>query len=103
MTKTDVVDHNVDLIAAAAKILAGLPKQTLRLTPVPADPLKQFTAAYTNIDRLDLFLNDRPVASQNVTGDSFTVTLPVPAAEEDTLAGNGYREGELVVGIRLRI
>jgi hypothetical protein len=103
MTKTDVVDNNADLIAAAAKILAELPKQTLRLTPVAAAPLQQFSADCTNIDRLDLFLNDRPIASENVTGNSFTVSLPTPAAAGDTLAGNGYRKGELVVGTRLRV
>jgi Peptidase family S41 len=103
MTKTDVVKDNDDLIAAAAKILAGLPKQTLRLTPVTAAPLQQFTVDCTNIDRLDLFVNDRPVVSQNATANSFTVTLPAPATAGSTLAANGYRGGELVVGTRLRV
>ncbi|MFL6211442.1 MAG: S41 family peptidase [Pyrinomonadaceae bacterium] len=103
MTKSDVVGHNDDLIAAAAKILAGLPKQTLRLTPVATAPLQQFTADCTNIDRLDLFLNGRPVASQNVTVNSFTVALPAPATRGSTLAANGYRAGELVVSTRLRV
>jgi hypothetical protein len=79
LTKNDVVDYNSDLIAAAAKVLAGLPKQTLRLTPVAADSLRQFTVDCTNIDRLDVFLDDRPVVSQDVTADSFVITLPTPA------------------------
>jgi hypothetical protein len=103
MTKTDVANHNTDLIAAAAKILAGLPKQTLRLTPVAVAPPQQFTVDCTNIDRLDLFADGRPVASQNVPGNSFTVTLPDPATAGSTLAADGYRKGELVVGTRIRI
>jgi hypothetical protein len=103
MTKTDVVDNNSDLIAAAAKILADLPKQTLRLTPVATAPLQQFTADCTNIDRLDIFLNNRPIASQNVTANPFTVSLPTPAEAGNTLAAAGYRDGELVVGTRLRV
>jgi C-terminal processing protease CtpA/Prc len=103
MTKTDVVDNNADLIAAAAKILADLPKQTLRLAQVATAPLQQFTVECTNIDRLDLFLNDRPVVSQNVANKTFTVSLPTPAAAGDTLAGDGYRKGELVVGTRIRV
>jgi hypothetical protein len=103
MTKTDVVGNNADLIAAAAKILDKLPKQTLRLTPVAAAPLQQFTADCTNIDRLDLFLDNRPVLSQNATASSFVVKLPVPATAGSTLVGNGYRKGELVVSTRLRL
>jgi Peptidase family S41 len=103
LTKADVVGNNDDLIAAAAKILAGLPRQTVRLTPVAAAPLQQFTVDCTNIDRLDLFLNGRPVVSHDVTAVSFAVTLPAPAPAGSTLTANGYRNGELVVGTRLRV
>lgn len=103
MTKSDVVGHNDDLIAAAAQILAGLPRQTLRLTPVATAPLQQFTADCTNIDRLDLFLNGRPVGSQNVTVNPFTAALPAPSTQGSILAANGYRAGELVVSTRLRV
>jgi C-terminal processing protease CtpA/Prc len=103
MTKTDVVDNNSDLIAVAAQILAGSPKQALRLTPVATAPLQQFTADCANIDRLDIFLNGRPVASEDVTLNSFTISLAAPAGAGDTLAAEGYRGGELVVGTRLRV
>ncbi len=103
LTETDVVEDNGDLIAAAAAMLAGLPKQTVWLTPVAAAPLQQFTVDCSNIDRLDLFLNDRPVVSQNVTAVSFAISLPAPALAGSTLTGNGYRKGELVVGTRLRV
>jgi hypothetical protein len=103
MTKSDVVGHNDDLIAAAAKILAGLPRQTLRLTPVATARRQQFTADCTHIDRLDHFLNGRPIASQNVTVNSFTIALPAPAPSGSMLAAHGYRDGELVVSTRLRV
>jgi hypothetical protein len=103
MTRADVVGHNEDLIAAAAKILAGLPGQTLRLTPVATARRQQFTADCSNIDRLDIFLDGRPVSSQNVTVHSFTVALPAPATRGSTLAAHGYRDGELVVSTRLRV
>ena len=103
LTKADVVGHNADLIAAAAAILKTLPKQTLRLTPAAAAPFQQFTAECTNIDRLDLYVDDRPVASQNVTGASLVVTLPAPAPAGSTLTANGYRNGQLVVSTRVRV
>jgi hypothetical protein len=92
-----------DMVAAAAKILAGMPKQTLRLTPDAERPRQQFTVDSTNIDRVDLFLNVRPIMSQNVTDPSFALGLPSPATVGDTLAAYGYRKGELVVSTRLRL
>jgi peptidase S41-like protein len=103
MTKADVVGNNDDLIAACAKILAGLPKQTLRLSPTTAAPLQQFKAECSNLDRLDVFLNDRPVLSENVKGNSLVVNLPSPATKGSNLQANGYRHDRLVVSTRLQI
>jgi len=105
MTKADVVDTNTDMIAAAAKILASLPKQTLRLTPDAADPLQKFAIACSNIDRVDLFVNDRPAVSQEVAGSQtgLKVALPFAAAAKSVLNAKGYRGGELVVSTRLAI
>jgi hypothetical protein len=101
MTKADVVGNNENLIASAAMILNQLPKQTLRIAPVAAVPRQQFTVNCTDIDRLDLMLNDRPVVSQNVTAPSFTVSLPSPATVGSVLKAQGYRQEELVVSTRV--
>jgi len=103
LTEADVVGHNADLIAAAAEILKGLPKQTIRLTPVATAPLQQFSVNVSNIDRLDILLNDRPVVSQDVTAASVAVTLPLAATAGSVLTANGYRKGALVVSTRLRV
>lgn len=103
MTKTDVVENNDDLIAACAKILASAPKQTLRLSATAAAPRQKFTAECSNIDRLDVFLKDRPVLSQNVKGNSVALDLPSPAPKGGNLRANGYREDELVVSARLKV
>ena len=98
MTKLDVVDHNSDLIAAAAKILKGLPKQSIGLTAVPA-ARQQFTVNFSNVDRVDIALNDRPVLSLDVKSGSVSVTLPEEAAIGSILTANGYRDGRLVVNL----
>ena len=103
MTKADVVRNNEDLIATAAKILDKLPKQALRMTPVAGAPHQQFTIDCTNIDRLDLLLDGRPVVSQDVTAPSFTVSLPSLATAGRLLTAQGYRRGELVVSSRRRV
>jgi hypothetical protein len=101
MTRADVVGHNEDLIATAARLLAPLPKQTLRVAPVAAAPRQQFTVDCTNIDRLDLHLDDRPVVSQDVAQPSFVVSLPSAAPPRSVMKARGYRAGELVVATRL--
>jgi hypothetical protein len=102
MTKEDVVKHNADLLAAAANILKPLPKQSLRLTADETDPFKKFAVDCSNVDRIDLFVDDRPCLSQEVSGSQH-VLLPFAATAGSVLKANGYRNGELVVNTRLLI
>jgi C-terminal processing protease CtpA/Prc len=105
MTKKDVVDENDDLIAAAAKILEPLPKYTLRLTSDSSDPLKTFMIDCSSVDRIDLFVNDRPALSREVSGNQTGLSVPLPfaATAGSILYAKGYREGKLVVNTRLSV
>jgi Peptidase family S41 len=103
MTKADVVGHNEDLIAAAARLLNKLPKQELRLTSVAGAPHQQYTVNCANIDRVDVALDGRPIISENVTAPSFTLSLPAPAKAGSVLQAKGYLQGELVVSTRLQV
>jgi C-terminal processing protease CtpA/Prc len=103
MTKTDVVGNNTDLIAAAARILKQLPKQTLRLAPDATDPRQKFTLDCSNLDRVDLFVDDRPAVSLKISGTQagVPVELPFAATAKSVLNASGYRAGDLVVTTRL--
>lgn len=105
MTKNDVINHNPDLIAAAAKILKTLPNQSLQLIPDTADPHQTFDIAFSNIDRIDLFVNDRPALSKEIPDQKghATTVLPFAAPAGSFLIANGYRKGELVVSTRLLV
>jgi hypothetical protein len=105
MTKEDVVGNNPDLIATAANILKSRPQQTLRLTPDSSSPSQKFAIDYSNVDRIDLFVNDRPVLSQEVSAGPgrWPVQLPFAATAGSVLRASGYRQGELVVSTRLPI
>jgi Peptidase family S41 len=105
MTRQDVVGNNEDLIAAAGQILKSLPKQALRLTPDLADPLQKFSIDCFNVDRIDLFVNDRPAFSQQVSGSQagHPIHLPFAATAGSVVSANGYRQGELVVSTRLPV
>src|SRR5262245_51153634 len=103
MTRQDVVGNNEDLIAAAGRILESLPRQALQLTPDPTDRLRKFSVDSSNVDRIDVFVNDRPAISQQVTGSQtgLPIQLPFAATAGSVVRANGYRQGKLVVSTRL--
>ena len=105
MTKEDVVSNNQNLKAAAAKFLKALPNQALRLTSDPAEPHQKFSVECSNIDRIDLFVNDRPALSSEVPASQshVPVRLPFPAPGGSVVSANGYRKGEIVVSTRVKI
>jgi Peptidase family S41 len=105
MTKTDVVGNNTDLIAAAAKILKPLSRQALRIAPDAADPRQKFTVDCSNVDRVDVFVDDRPAVSLTLSGNQagLPVTLPFAATAGSVLNASGYRAADLVVTTRLTI
>jgi hypothetical protein len=101
MTRNDVLQHNVDLIAAAAQMLAGMDTQTLRVRAAGGSPVQQLSVEAQHIDRVDVLVDGRPVLSYDVTAPTDSVTLPAPAPAGSTLTCNGYRAGTLVVSTRL--
>jgi hypothetical protein len=105
MTRKDVVDNNDELIAAAAKMLAVKPKQTLQVHADQADPRQSFVIDCSNVERVDLFVGDRPALSQVIAAGQthVPVKLPFMASAGSTLFAQGYRGGEPVVSTRLNI
>jgi len=105
MTRTDVVKNNDDLIAAAAKILAEKPKQTLQVSADAADPRQTFVIDCSNVDRVDLFVGDRPAASQAIAAgqNRVPVKLPFAASAGSTVFAEGHRGGKLVVTARVNV
>jgi hypothetical protein len=102
MTRADVLNHNVDLIARAAQILAGKPKQSLRVTPVGGLPLQRLKIESHNLDRIDVAVNDRFALSLDVSSETSDVAIPVALAPGSILKVYGYRRGDLVVNTRFK-
>jgi hypothetical protein len=103
MTRADVLEHNVDLIAHAAQWLAGQPTQRLGLTAGKEYPVERVTITGHNIDRVDLLVRGRPLLSQDFAGARAEVKLPFPQEPGNTLLACGYRANELVVSTRLPV
>jgi len=100
MTRDDLLKGNVDLIAHAATLLAKQPSQTLTLAPVGQSPISQVQINATNIDRVDLRVDGRPVQSVDIAAASTMVSLPKPVTGR-RLVAEGYRKNRLVTSARL--
>jgi hypothetical protein len=101
MTRNDLLDHNADLIARAAAILKELPTQSLAIQPAAASPATQVVIRATNVDRVDVLVNDRPLQSFDVTANPMTVTLASPVPAGARLSAQGFRQGTLVASARV--
>lgn len=102
MTRRDLLEHNVDLIARAAQILAGKDTQQLRFENDATSPLARVRLTSANIDRVDILVDDRPVVSQDVTPGPASITLPRPVPAGGRITAQGFRKGTLVASARRR-
>lgn len=104
MTRNDVLNHNVDLIAHACKILSGMPRQ--RLTAAASkrpDGSFSITVVTSNIQRVDVLLNGRPVHTADVSDGPTTFDLVGGVSPgQAALECRGFRDSQLVVSTRLQ-
>jgi C-terminal processing protease CtpA/Prc len=101
MTRDDLLKGNVDLIAHAAAILKKKETQGLQLSTSEAALFSEIQVKAANIDRVDLFVDNRPVASVDVSSAPKTIKLPSAATGKNLVEAFGYRGGTLVVRTRL--
>jgi hypothetical protein len=57
----------------------------------------------SNVDRVDLLVDDRPVLSQDLSAAATDVPLPRPLAAGSMVVAQGYRQGVLVSNARLSV
>jgi hypothetical protein len=99
ITRRDILERNVDLINKAASLLAKMPRQELlaeRHSPT------NYRVRCSNVDRVDSYLDDRPLTSRAVNATSFV--LKVPSSKDPgpkQLRLQGFRRGDLVVATRV--
>lgn len=107
MTRRDLLEGNVDLIARAAELLAKRKVYTLDVAFAGGEgPLPDLTVTTRNLTRLDVILDDRPRQSLDVEDGAVTLDLttllgsdaPLPAAIEL----RGYDQQTLAAAHRTR-
>ena len=101
MTRADLLEHNADLIAHAAQILAGQPAFTLALAAAGAAPVSKLRITSGHIDRVDLLVDDRPLLSRDVSSSSTEIALPKPLKKGASVVAQGYSRGALVSSARM--
>ena len=90
LTKRDLLEENVDLMAAAGALLAQRQPRLLRFTSAAAGAKKRkLTITTGSVSSVDVYVSDRPVAT-TATSDG-TTQITVPAAAGDVDPGPGLR------------
>jgi hypothetical protein len=96
MTRRDVLEGNQDLLDRAGALLAALPVRRLEVTAKPSTSgTLTLDLEVRGLDRADLYLDDRPRTSVDLTGPTATVNLE-NAAGAQAVRVEGFSDGELV-------
>jgi C-terminal processing protease CtpA/Prc len=96
MTRRDVLEGNVDLLDRAGSLLAALP---VRRLDVEADKGAGGTLTVelevSNLDRADVYVDDRPRASLDLATETSTISIE-DAADAASVRVDGFSDGQLV-------
>jgi hypothetical protein len=103
MTKDDVLQGNIDLLERAGELLAALPTRTLVVTATPgAGGVVAVQIQSTNLDRADIFVDDRPRATVDLVGPTTSVAVNAgPGAA--SVRVDGYSGGLLAAARTLAL
>ncbi|MET7666096.1 S41 family peptidase [Streptomyces sp. NPDC005356] len=96
MTRADLLEDNADLLEEAGRILRGLTPHSVSVTGTTAtDGALRIKVRTVNIDRLDVYLDQRPRASVDLADGQADVTVP-DAASAQSARLEGFAGGRLV-------
>jgi hypothetical protein len=96
MTRRDVLEGNVDLLDRAGALLAALPARSLNVQAEKGAGGKlTVTLEVSNIDRADIYLDNRPRASVDLTGGTSSIDLE-DAASAGSVRVEGFADSKLV-------
>ena len=98
MTQADLLEGNVDLLNRAGELLAAQPVRRLDLTTSFSGTTLTVAIDAQGIDRVDLYVDDRPISSEDLTGPVRIDILEVTSGQ--LLRADGYDAGKLVASRR---
>ncbi|MFD7135091.1 S41 family peptidase [Streptomyces sp. NPDC059894] len=96
MTRRDLLEDNADLFDQAGRLLQDRKPHAVSVTDaVSVDGSLTFKVKATNVDRVDVYVDQRPGASVDLTDGRADVTVPVVAAAQSARI-DGFEAGRLV-------
>lgn len=102
MTRNDLLAGNVDLLDAAGKLLSQMPARRFAVTTSLSGTTLMVDLETEGVDRVDLYLDDRPVTTEDVADDQLSIEIESAEAGQ-LLAAEGFLDDELVAARRLTI
>jgi hypothetical protein len=103
MTRRDLLEQNVDLIAAVGQVLASLPRRALAVEQTPHPGGVDLKVRTTGVDRLDVLVDGRPRETLDVTDGQHAVSVSPAGAGEHTVELRGFVAGKLAACRKLSL
>ncbi|NIK60854.1 S41 family peptidase [Kribbella shirazensis] len=101
MTRADLLDGNFDLLNRAGELLAEMPLHRLDVQTSFSGTTLTVTIDVLGIDRVDVYVDDRPISSEDLTGSTSLDILDVTPGQ--LLRADGYESGALVASRRVTV
>jgi cytosine/adenosine deaminase-related metal-dependent hydrolase len=102
LSKDDLLYGNIDLLNRAAGILAARPARNLDVTvKAVTDEAVEVEVTTANLSRLDVYLDERPQQSLDVSDGVRVLTFALPTGGATELLLRGYNDGQLAAIHRL--
>src|SRR3979490_2121406 len=99
MTRDDLLKGNVNMIEAAAAVLAAMPVYVLAARLVAdANGRPMLDIETKGIDRIDVFADGRPQSSQQVAHGKSRIGLDATVNAGSMIANQGYNQARLAAG-----
>ncbi|MEV5963624.1 S41 family peptidase [Kribbella sp. NPDC051952] len=102
MTRADLLEGNVDLLNRAGELLAARPMRRLELKTSFSAGTLTVAIDVQGIDRVDLYLDDRPIRSEDLTGMPVSIDI-VDITPGQLLRADAYEAGVLVASQRHKV
>ena len=102
MTQADLLEGNVDLLNRAGSLLAAGPVRRLDLKTTFSGTTLTVAIDVQGIDRVDIYLDDRPISSEDLTGTPLSIDI-LEVTSGQGLRADGYESGALVASRRQNV
>ncbi|GAA1510101.1 S41 family peptidase [Kribbella lupini] len=102
MTRADLLSGNADLLEAAGQMLAGMPRRRLEVSTSMAGTTLTVGLEVEGIDRVDLYLDGRPISSEDLVGVPLGIEI-LDVSPGQLLRADAFSGGQLIASRRVLV